>query len=375
MANAALELNEQGLRAAIAPDVVSSRQLLRLREHGCLPRRRPTKGGGRGRPPVWVYPADAVDQLRAVLALRREGVRTFWELRIWLWIAGFDVRLPRKELLTSLPRPISLDTSQVHEARKLLSSNRGALGPAGVLLDRRSEWDWPALASEIAEFAEGGQIRTGEESELGRLIGDTDATIPGLTEVRSALESASSAELARAREQLAWLIALGRQARVLHEMSGLGRTADRAVRSQLGRGVELALAAAPLLGGKLVHDPAALALMLGSLVAYQRRGFFFDLSAVEDESLTQIAAAIVAYRAEIPGAAELLSREALRMSALDGIAADAGDEAAKVRLAARMDGLRDFADGHRPEIDAFLARHPEAVFDDEEVVPVETRAN
>lgn len=351
-------LDEAELLRAVAPHRVSRRQLLRLREEHCLPKRLPVGGSGRGHPPRWVYPIGSDAQLRAVLELRSRGVRSFVVLRIGLWVQGFDV-LGRKKLIAALPTPLPeiADEARDQVARTLVEDPT-RLGPLARLFDQRRETDWMALADEIADAARGGTVAEAD-SELGRWLGGP-AEIAGLHEVETALRTASREEFDAARLAIRAILDAGRGVSAMQRAARLGAKSDRRLREAHGRGVELSLAAAYPFAEALSRDLTTFAIAVGGLIAYGRRGESMPEGAVDAASLENAADLIAAHRQEVPALAHLMGPGALHELTLNELAAEGGDAAAAERVTAQYERLRAAADAHRPEIEAFLERHPEA---------------
>lgn len=303
-----------------------------------------------------------------VFALRERGVRAFPALRTALWLAGYPVTLARADLVRELPAPTSPSEGEIERAATDLAAQPEFFALLFGVVDRRAGVDQSAFAWEAAHLAFAPDPRLEAESEIGRWAGEGMA-LPGFEEIRAALETATDAELERARRDLAAITELGRRADATRKIATFGRKADRGVRSAWGRGVELTLMSAPVIARLVTQDRTMFAFVLGALVAFGRRGLP-HLEPIRDvEALEPAARLFAAYRAEVPEVAELLNPDRMRGLAFDAVAADAGDAAARSRVEAFQSEIRARAEHHRPEIEAFLTRHPEFRAEPEETKP------
>jgi hypothetical protein len=226
------------------------------------------------------------------------------------------------------------------------------------VIDGRAGVDWPAFAWETARLASAPDPQVEADSEIGQWAGDAMA-LPSFAEIRAALETATDSELEQARRDLAAITDLGKSADATRKIATFGRKADRGVRSAWGRGVELTLVSAPLVARLVTQDRSMLAVVLGSLVAFGRRGLPHLELSTDVEALEPAARLFAAYRAEVPEVAELLDPDRMRGLVFDAVAADAGDAAARSRVDAFQSEIRARAEQHRSKIEAFLSRHPE----------------
>lgn len=105
------------LLAASNDPSVTPRTLEFWRHQGLLPKA--TRTGQRGKRPEWTYPAEAVDQLRALLALRKKS-RDPDLLRVALWFDGFpiDVGRVRGSIVAALRHFLDLLHKEIQRHRE-----------------------------------------------------------------------------------------------------------------------------------------------------------------------------------------------------------------------------------------------------------------
>jgi hypothetical protein len=249
-------------------------------------------------------------------------------------------------MLDALPEPRQVTDAEMADLAENLEANPSLLGPLATVFDRRRETDWLALTDEIAGGVTSG-MHIDASSALGGWLGES-ADIPGLSEVREAIRTATPTELSAARKAVVRLLELGRAGAAMRRTAQFGTKADRRVRETEGRGVELTFSVSDRIARQVLLDRMVLALTVGACIALERRGLLQSGSSVDADVIVRAADLIDVYRSEVPEVGRLLNPRRLHDLVMDELEAERGDSVAKGRVTVFFEQVRQAAELHRP---------------------------